>query len=236
MPEQPDTANARINFVRTSSGGQAALYIRRSIFDGVLRPGERVPQDQIASTLGISRIPIREALIALEREGWVTIEMHRGAFINPFDRNWVTDNYELFGLLYGLAARRALDRGAAFITGLVPVQAAFSKAKTAPELSREASKFNALIVEASNSSRIKIALRTMSALVPGEFFELVPGAAAVQRRGFQAILRALRRGDGDAASAAYLRMMREVAGQVSEVFRERGLFGAASVAGGEAQA
>ncbi|HET6663353.1 MAG TPA: GntR family transcriptional regulator, partial [Acidimicrobiales bacterium] len=53
--------------VRMSSGDQAALYIRRLMFDGDLRPGTRVPQDEIAQALGVSRIPVREALIALER-------------------------------------------------------------------------------------------------------------------------------------------------------------------------
>jgi DNA-binding GntR family transcriptional regulator len=59
---------------RRSSGDRAALYIRRLIFDGELRPGARVPQDDVARSMGISRIPVREALIALEREGWVTIQ------------------------------------------------------------------------------------------------------------------------------------------------------------------
>src|ERR1700681_724882 len=94
--------------LRRSSGEQAALYIRRLIFDGELRPGARVPQEEIAQTLGISRIPIREALIALEREGWVTIEMHRGAFITAINVQAVRDHYELYGLLQGFAVRRAL--------------------------------------------------------------------------------------------------------------------------------
>src|SRR2546421_4287478 len=95
---------------RRSSGDEAALLIRRMIFDGELRPGERVPQDDVAAMLGISRIPVREALIALEREGWVTIEMHRGAFVNAFDARSVGDHYELFGLVYGFAARLAIAR------------------------------------------------------------------------------------------------------------------------------
>src|SRR5438067_3476418 len=98
---------------RRSSGDEAALLIRKMIFDGELRPGERVPQDDVAAALGISRIPVREALIALEREGWVTIELHRGAFINALDEGTVRDNYELFGVTYGFAARRAIERGVA---------------------------------------------------------------------------------------------------------------------------
>src|SRR5438270_13212109 len=95
---------------RRSSGDEAALLISRMIFDGELHPGERVPQDDVAAMLGISRIPVREALIALEREGWVTIEMHRGAFVNALDARSVRDHYELFGLVYGVAARKAIER------------------------------------------------------------------------------------------------------------------------------
>ena len=90
--------------VRTPSGEHIASYVRRLIFEGELRPGMRVPQDAIAQDLGVSRIPVREALIVLEREGWVTNEMHRGAFINTLDEPTVHDHYELFGLIYGFAA------------------------------------------------------------------------------------------------------------------------------------
>ncbi len=55
--------------VRTPSGEYIASHIRRLIFEGELRPGMRVPQDAIAQDLGVSRIPVREALIVLEREG-----------------------------------------------------------------------------------------------------------------------------------------------------------------------
>src|SRR5690606_39573785 len=95
--------------VRQSSGEQAASYIRRLIFDGVLRPGARVPQDDIAADLGISRIPVREALIALERQGWVTIERHRGAFVTALDPPAVRDHSELYGLVYVFALPPALE-------------------------------------------------------------------------------------------------------------------------------
>ena len=110
-PSATGSRGARL--VRTSSGEQIASHIRRLIFEGSLRPGTRVPQDAIAQDLGVSRIPIREALIVLEREGWVTTEMHRGAFVNALDEQAVHDHYELFGLIYGFAAKRALARSAA---------------------------------------------------------------------------------------------------------------------------
>ena len=96
--------------VQRGSGEQAAAYIRQLIFTGKLLPGTRLPQGEIAEALGISRIQVREAIVALEREGWVTTRFHHGAFVNSFDEDTIRDHYVLFGMVYGLACRRALRR------------------------------------------------------------------------------------------------------------------------------
>jgi len=211
--------------IRQSSGEQAAVHIRRLIFDGELRPGDRVPQDEIAHTLGISRIPVREALIALEREGWVTIEMHRGAFISAIDAQAVRDHYELYGLVYGFAARRALARDdPELIERLNAIEQRLVPTDDPEEMGRLSVEFLAAVVDAAHSPRIKVVLRAMSALVPGDFFSEVPGAMDVQRRGLPAVLRAMRRGDGDRAAAEYLRLMRRMGDKVVQRFKERGLF------------
>ncbi|MBV9283208.1 MAG: GntR family transcriptional regulator [Acidimicrobiia bacterium] len=210
---------------RRSSGDEAALLIRRMIFDGELRPGARVPQDDVAAMLGISRIPVREALIALEREGWVTIEMHRGAFVNALDARSIRDHYELFGLVYGFAARKAIERSDRELVDRLSAQVRACDATQDPvEFGRSASAFQAGLVDAAQSPRIKVLLRAMSALVPGEFFALVPDAMAVWRRGFMAVLRAIRKGDADAAADECQRAMRRVGEKVVAVFAERGLF------------
>ena len=95
---------------RRSSGEQVAAHIRQLIFDGTLRQGDRIRQDDIAEELGVSRIPVREAIIGLDREGWVTIEPHRGSVRARPRRGSVRDHYELIGLTYGMAARRAVER------------------------------------------------------------------------------------------------------------------------------
>lgn len=211
--------------VRTSSGEQIASHIRWLIFDGTLRPGMRVPQDAIARNLGVSRIPVREALIVLEREGWVTIEMHRGAFINALDEQSVHDHYELFGLLYGFAARRALARATPGLSArLADIQSEFAAAGEPDELRRLSIAFNGAIVDAAASPRINVPIRAMSALVPGSFFASVPGAIEVERRGLAAIVKAMQKNDGDKASAEYLKMMRAVGDTVVALFKERNLF------------
>src|ERR1039458_4203647 len=83
--QSPSVAGRGTRLVRTPSGQYIASHIRRLIFEGELRAGMRVPQDAIANDLGVSRIPVREALIVLRSEGWVTNEMHRGAFIRALD-------------------------------------------------------------------------------------------------------------------------------------------------------
>ena len=58
----------------------------------------------------MSRIPVREAIIALDREGWVTVEPHRGAFVRGIDADYVRDHYELYGLVFGLMASRVAEQ------------------------------------------------------------------------------------------------------------------------------
>lgn len=210
---------------RQSSGQQAALYIRRLIFDGELRPGMRVPQNEVAQQLGISRIPIREALIALQSEGWVTIELHRGAFINALDQHAVRDHYELYGLTYGLAARRATERrGASLVDDLRPVLKAINEMDQPHRITQLTIEFHRRVVDAAASPRIKVVLRGMSGMIPGDFFELVPGAIEGERKGLATITRAIGKGDGNKAADDYLRLMRRQGDLVVKVMKERGLF------------
>ena len=216
-----------IDTTRRSSGEAAALYIRRLIFDGVLKPGTRVPQDEIAEALGISRIPVREALIALEREAWVTIELHRGAFVNALDAQAVRDHYELYGLMYGFAARHALARTPAAELGeeLRDILARADGDSDEPAVfGKVAFEFHRVLVDAAKSPRLKVVIRALAALVPGDFFALVPGAIEEERRSLPTITRAIARGDAERAAAEYATMMRRVGERVVNVLADRGLF------------
>lgn len=213
---------------RRSSGDHAARYIKRLIFDQHLRAGDRIPQDEVAQALGISRIPVREALIALEREGWITIEMHRGAFVNDFDEQAVRDHYSLFGLVYGFAARRALARDEA---GTLPARLDEVLAGLGPDddpatAASVALAFHDAVIDAARSPRIGTIMGGMSGLIPGNFFAMVPGSIPVEREGLTAIATAIREGDGDAATREYERMMRRHGDLVVDLFSSRGFFSA----------
>jgi DNA-binding GntR family transcriptional regulator len=212
------------SIVRQASGEHAAAYIRRLIFDGELQQGSRLPQDQIAKALGVSRIPVREAVVALEREGWVTTELHRGAFINSLDEASIRDHYELFGLIYGLAIKRTIIRNDSDVMARLSSLARQVAGNDEPaEVQKLAMAFSSLVVEAAHSPRIPVVLRAMSALVPGPFFELVPGAVSIEQRGLPAIMRAARKGDVERAANEYGKMFEQQGEAVVELFRQRNL-------------
>ena len=217
---------------RRTSGEGAAGLIRRWIFDGELRPGARVPQDRVARELGMSRIPVREALIALDREGWVRIEMHRGVFVSSLDEDAVRDHYDLLAMVYAFAIRRATlhraaDDGDGGVAVLDELEHELRNAGDASSMSPVALAFHAAIVTAARAPRVRSLLRAMSPLVPGDFFQLDPEAFAWQRDALLAVVALIRNGDAEAAAERYLAMMRRNTQLVVDAFRSRGLFDAA---------
>jgi DNA-binding GntR family transcriptional regulator len=210
--------------VQLGSGEQAAAYIRQLIFTGKLLPGTRLPQGEIAEALGISRIPVREAIVALEREGWVTTRFHHGAFVNSFDEDTIRDHYVLFGMVYGLACRRALRRNDPdLIPRLAEISREVARTDDPVEVEKLAVKFHGAVVEAAHSPRIRLVLRAMSALVPGPFFVLVPDAIAPERKGLAAIVRAMKKNDEEQVVNAYARTLNQQGEFVVELFQQHGL-------------
>jgi DNA-binding GntR family transcriptional regulator len=226
QPDPPSKSTVHAIWDRRTTGEQVALYIRSLVFEGELRPGRRIPQDEIAKTLGVSRIPVREAIIALEREGLVTIEPHRGAFVNPITRDTIRDQYELYGLAFGLAIRRAAERGGdSFVDELTAIHAALVAATDPDSFSARNDEFLGLIVGAAGSPRVQAVLRVLSGLVPGNYFAQVPGAMETQRTGTTAMMRAVRKSGGDDAAEACLVMMRHQGDAVIELLDARDFFG-----------
>ena len=74
---------------------EAAEILRQRILSGDLRAGQPIRQEQIAQELGVSRIPLREALKQLEAEGFVTIEPHKGAVVSTLSLAEVEELFDL---------------------------------------------------------------------------------------------------------------------------------------------
>jgi DNA-binding GntR family transcriptional regulator len=192
--------------------------IRRRIVAGELRPGARVPQDDVAAALGVSRIPVREALISLEREGWVTTRPHRGSYVNGLDEKVVRDHYALCGELLGFAARRALDHlSAEDVTDLASFAAELRSTDDLGRVDELNDRYLRHLIRAAGSDHLVMTLRAVSELVPGNFFAVIPGAIGAQQRGIAALQEAIERGDGEAATKACVEMEREQAENVLAV-------------------
>jgi DNA-binding GntR family transcriptional regulator len=85
-------------------------FIREAIIQGVFRPGERLNLDIIASTLGVSRMPVRASLRQLEGEGLLTIHAHRGATVTVLGAKEIAEVYEMRVVLESYLLGKAMER------------------------------------------------------------------------------------------------------------------------------
>src|SRR4051794_11965613 len=98
----------------TQSASVAARdRIRQAILQGQLEPGQRLKEEELARDFGISRTPIREALLMLQMEGLVVAERNRTAVVRKHDRNALEGRYQLRALLEGHAAKWAATNATA---------------------------------------------------------------------------------------------------------------------------
>ena len=84
--------------------------LRSAILDGSLAGGTRLVQAELASQLGVSTTPVREALRDMATEGLVVFDPHRGAIVRPLAIAEVREIYELRITLEPLMVRRVVDR------------------------------------------------------------------------------------------------------------------------------
>lgn len=83
--------------------------LRQALFDGVIEPGQPLTEEGLSQSFGVSRTPVREALIRLEGEGLVTIIKNKGAFVREVTPTDVVEIFQLRILMEGYAARVCLE-------------------------------------------------------------------------------------------------------------------------------
>jgi DNA-binding GntR family transcriptional regulator len=107
VPFRPSTAPDRRIESPPSVTQLAASALRSMILGGELRPGDRVVENQLTETLGVSKPPLREAMRVLEQEGLIVRTPRRGAVVTPMT---LQDVYEIVTLRHSLE-RLAVDLG-----------------------------------------------------------------------------------------------------------------------------
>jgi GntR family transcriptional regulator, vanillate catabolism transcriptional regulator len=103
IDENPDRA--------VSQTVRAQLALRDQILSGGLRSGERISEFQAVETTGVSRTPVRMALVRLEEEGLLEAIPSSGFMVKAFSERDILDSIELRSVLEGMAARFAAERG-----------------------------------------------------------------------------------------------------------------------------
>src|SRR5215470_20085611 len=95
-------------------GEKAIFLVVRKIRDGILdetfKPGERLPEEQLGKMFNVSRSPVREVLLALEKEGTVVMEPYKGATVKPLSPKEALDIADLRLALINFAAKPAYRR------------------------------------------------------------------------------------------------------------------------------
>jgi DNA-binding GntR family transcriptional regulator len=133
----------------------AAAQLREWILSGELEPGARIDQEALAQELGMSRMPIREALRELAVTGLVTAVPHRGVIVSRLTAEEVDETYEIRGLLEGRAAGFAVPNLSQ--TDLDEMSARIARMAEAEDVSewvRANAEFHTIVEQRSNRARL----------------------------------------------------------------------------------
>ncbi len=188
-----------------TAGSAAAEVIRQAIIDGRAEPGQRLKEEELAQQLGISRTPIREALLMLQAEGLVETAPNRGATVRAYELSDLEDMYELRALLEGHAARRAATRiGADELEQLRASCERFEQlvgGTDVPALVSENAVFHDMILAAAESDRLIGMVRQVIAmpLVYKSYIWYSPEQAAASYRYHLELTDALEQADANRA-------------------------------------
>ena len=174
------------------------------IMRGELAPGSRINEPDVAERLGISRVPVREALRGLESSGLVVSRKNAGVFVRELSAGEVSELYEMRAVLDGYAGRKAAGLAPtprrALLKVLDAATAAMRKAAKRPDIAAyyaENLRFHWAIVEAVGNGKFSDAYRdVVQQLHLWRIQNLSNGlamAASVEEH--EGILQALRAGD-----------------------------------------
>ena len=189
--------------------------LRDAIKRGVLEPGERLMEVQLAEELGISRTPVREAIRKLEQEGYVIMMPRRGTYVSSISVHDVKEIFEIRSALESLSTSLAamriepeeLDKLRALLTEIE----GHIKNKDIDKIVETDIKFHGLLYQVSRNERLVTIIsnlkeqlarfRTLSMSYPGRLKETLEE--------HRAMVDAIAAGDVDAARDAAERHMEQ---------------------------
>lgn len=176
--------------------------IREAILRNGLRPGAALAEHELGKKFGVSKTPVREALIRLAHEGFVTVSPRKGVFVATVSMEDLRELFAIRSALEGLACEQAAGR--------IPPQRLASlrkeftdaaRARNERQLFRLGVRLHELIIEAAGNKRLAALLETMRAQIArySNMASQLPDQTDKSLRDHLRVIDALERGDGQAA-------------------------------------
>ena len=132
--------------------------LRDAIRKGILKPGERLMEIQLAEELGVSRTPVREAIRKLELEGYVIMMPRRGTYVANLSIRDVNEVFEirtsLDSLASGLAAERITDEELERLQRLLVLIGEYIETNNMEKIVETDTEFHDLLYQASRNTRL----------------------------------------------------------------------------------
>lgn len=228
MGDQESSAESDVPSMQSIADGLRGRYrtleemvieaVRSAILTGVFAPGAKLPQDQIAEALGVSRIPVRSALRWLESEGLVVFQAHRGATVSTLTPEDVAEIYEIRVRLEKFALRSACERVTA--QNLAELEALAEEMDRAAEAEPEdwyaaRQRFYRRLYEIGKVPRTATLIDRLRGEV-GRYLERVRGP---EPHGHKVIIAAMRSGDPVAAEEWLDNHLSQVSKSIQETVR-----------------
>lgn len=200
-PGHSEVESRRLRWVPLSR--QIAQALREDIYFGRIKPGTHLAQQQLCEQFGTSRMPVRDALREMVRDGLLIQDETRHTVVAPLSRSDLLDGFLIEGTLNGIGARRATanvtPEGMATLTALHQEMLAAGKQGELERMAQLNWQFHRLINRMAESPKLLAALRTVSLDVPRDFLAQVPSWMNRSNREHAAILKAMKAGDGERA-------------------------------------
>jgi DNA-binding GntR family transcriptional regulator len=192
------------------------LKLRQEIVTAQLPPGYVLREAELAARFGVSKTPLREAFVRLEKDGFVQIAPYRSAVVAGYSRQDLREIYEVRQLLEGHCAREASvhisAEDLAALTRVVKDSAAAFEAGDTEALTALIDEFDVLLYQQSKNSRITAMLDNIRDHVTriGRLTVAIPGRLGNSVQEHQAIHDAITARDGERAEILLRQHIRSV--------------------------
>lgn len=188
------------HLARKKLGQETTRYLRDALLSGQYATGERMAVHQLAESLGVSTMPVREALVTLANEGLLEVIPRRGFRVARMGLRDVEDAFRVHAFVAGLLIEEAAPIiTPSTIAELRKTQEAilesFGQRQNEQQLAHRVEelnfKFHRTINHVPDAKRLRWFLRAAARYVPRRFYETIPGWKEATRDRHGAIIDAL---------------------------------------------